>query len=415
MTFHTRKLGDLIHVKHGFAFASQNFTNAGPYMLLTPGNFHEAGGFKFRDAQKFYDGPVTEEFVLGPGDLLVAMTEQGEGLLGSAAFVPAGLPCLHNQRLGLIQAREGAPVDLRYIYYLFNSRPVRQQIRASATGAKIRHTAPTRIANVEVPIASFSEQQRIAEILGAYDDLIEVNRRRVALLEEMARGLYEEWFVRFRFPGHEDAAVQETSAGPLPSGWSWASFGDLVADVRDAIAPAAVDATTPYVGLEHMPRRSTTLDAYGAADEVTSTKLRFVRGDILFGKIRPYFHKVVWAPFEGVASSDAIVFRPRPATWPALALCIASSDPFVAHSVQTSNGTKMPRANPAVLKAYPIAIGPEGLMGRFERLIAPGIEQAAVLQATNQKLAGARDLLLPRLISGQLSVAQAELELAQAA
>jgi type I restriction enzyme S subunit len=163
-----------------------------------------------------------------------------------------------------------------------------------------------------------------------------------------------------------------------------------------------------------MPRRSITLDQYGRAKDVSSLKSRFQRGDVLFGKIRPYFHKVVWAPFDGVSSTDAIVWRPV-AGLAAQALAVASSDAFVAYSVQTSNGTKMPRANTGVLADYRCALASSDISNRFQDTVGPIVELCATLQAANQRLAASRDLLLPRLISGQLSVNQAERELEKAA
>jgi type I restriction enzyme S subunit len=163
-----------------------------------------------------------------------------------------------------------------------------------------------------------------------------------------------------------------------------------------------------------MPRRSITLNQHGRAHEVSSLKSQFKRGDILFGKIRPYFHKVVWAGFDGVSSTDAIIWRPV-AGLEAQALSVASSDAFVAHSVQTSNGTKMPRANSGVLANYRCALAPSYVSSRFQDAAGPMVEVCATLQAANHRLAAARDLLLPRLISGQLSLAEAERELDQAA
>src|SRR5690606_17794433 len=114
------------------------------------------------------------------------------------------------------------------------------------------------------------------------------------------------WFVRFRFPGHESVPIIDTPDGPLPQGWTWEYFGNIAHEVRDTVSPEAVEPGTPYVGLEHLSRRSTTLAERGNVDSVTSLKARFQRGDILFGKIRPYFHKVAWAPYEGICSTDAI-------------------------------------------------------------------------------------------------------------
>ena len=143
------KLGDLLQIKHGFAFLGEHFANAGTHVVLTPGNFLEEGGFKEKaDKAKWYNGPIPDDYVLNKGDLLVAMTEQAEGLLGSSALIPLSGVYLHNQRLGLVQIRDRKLADQHFIYYLFNSKPVRQQLRGSASGTKIRHTAPSRISEV---------------------------------------------------------------------------------------------------------------------------------------------------------------------------------------------------------------------------------------------------------------------------
>jgi type I restriction enzyme S subunit len=169
------------------------------------------------------------------------------------------------------------------------------------------------------------------------------------------------------------------------------------------------------VGLEHLPRCSTTLDGWGRADEVVSLKLRFRRKDVLFGKIRPYFHKVAMAPFDGVCSSDAIVIRAKAADFSGVVLALVSSDRFVAHAVQTSNGTKMPRANWNVLKKYPVPRPPDAVLTRANEAFVGWAELACALQSANVRLAASRDLLLPRLISGKLSVLPGERELEDAA
>lgn len=345
-----------------------------------------------------------------PGDVILTR----EAPLGEVGIVRPGPSIFLGQRL-VSYRTDPNRLDPRYLLYYLRSDVGRAQVMALGSGATVAHMRVPDAKNLKVPVPPLADQNRIGHILGTYDDLIDVNRRRVALLEEMSRALFEEWFVRFRFPGHENVALVDTANGLLPSDWAWVRFDALVDEVRDAVSPAAVRPDTPYVGLEHIPRRSTTLNAFGIAADVGSTKLRFTRGDVLFGKIRPYFHKVAWAPFDGVASSDAIVFRPRACATAAVALCVASSDPFVAQSVQTSNGTKMPRANPTVLKSFKVAQGPPELTAQFARSVDPMIELAASLQAANHRLSSARDLLLPRLISGQLSVVQAELELARAA
>lgn len=214
------KLGDLLQIKHGFAFLGEHFASTGTHIVLTPGNFYEEGGFKENgDKAKWYNGPIPENYILHEDDLIVAMTEQAEGLLGSSALIPRSGVYLHNQRLGLVQIHDHEQVDQHFIYYLFNSKSVRQQIRASASGAKIRHTAPSRIADVKVSIPLFPVQRRIAGILSAYDQLIANNQRRIRIIEEMARALYREWFVQFRFPRHEKVKRVSSPLGEIPEGW----------------------------------------------------------------------------------------------------------------------------------------------------------------------------------------------------
>lgn len=184
-------------------------------------------------------------------------------------------------------------------------------------------------------------QRRIGAELAAFDELARVNWRRIELLEGLARSLYREWFVDFRFPGHDDGTEYDPSAGSVPGGWSIGCVGDLAALATEAVKPSEFQPGETYVGLEHLPRRRTTLRRWGSADSVTSQKLRFFRGDTLFGKIRPYFHKVCWAPFEGIASADTIVLRPHEGRdTSAFVNAIASSDRLVARAVATSNGTK---------------------------------------------------------------------------
>jgi len=221
-------LGDVLEVAHGYGFKGQYFTQDGNVRLVTPGNFIESGGFKDRGAaQKSYDGPIPDQFVLDPDDVVVAMTEQSAGLLGSSGLVPPGATWLHNQRIGRVRLRHRS-TSKRFIYYLFNDPSLRAQISATATGAKIRHTAPDRIHSARAWLPDPSTQRRIAALLAAFDDLIEINERRIELLEDLTRSLYREWFVRFRFPGHGNFDTVDTPLGSVPADWRVTALSDVV-------------------------------------------------------------------------------------------------------------------------------------------------------------------------------------------
>lgn len=410
-TFPIVPIGNVCRVQSGFAFKSADWRDEG-HAVVRIGNV-KPGFLDLTDCVYVTDAIAqkAKEFRLRDGDILISMT----GYIGVVAHVRGSTAPLLNQRVGRFRDFDRTKIEPNYLYHVLRDETVRKRVELLGHGAAQPNISPSAIQSVEIPVPSLSTQRRIASILCTYDDLIEVNRRRVAVLEGMARGLFEEWFVRLRFPGHENHKIIDTPDGPLPEGWRWAAFSSIADEVRESVSPADVAPETRYVGLEHIPRRSTTLNDYGRADEVGSLKLHFRRGDVLFGKIRPYFHKVAWAPCDGVASSDTIVFRPKHGAYHALTLLVAASDDFVAKAVQTSNGTKMPRANPSVLRAYKVPIGADTITAQFEAAAFPMIELAAVLQAANETLSAARDLLLPRLISGELSIAAAEHTLQAAA
>jgi type I restriction enzyme S subunit len=406
-------LGELISVKHGYAFKGEFFATAGDEIVLTPGNFQVGGGLQFRDGkERYYTGSYPSEFLLSPRQLLVVMTDlkQDAPLLGSPAFVPLRPPVLHNQRLGLVERKAEADLDESFLYYVLVSDDYRQQLRATATGTTVRHTAPSRIYDVQVRLPGLREQEVIGKVLRSIDDLIENNRRRVELLEEMARAVYREWFVHFRYPGHEDIPLVDSELGPIPEGWEVRTVGHIAELMKGSIDPKERPNETPAVGLEHLPRHQLTLDAWGVAEGLGSRKSVFFRDDILFGKIRPYFHKVSVAPFDGICSTDALVLRSSGAHW-GQALMEISSNEFVANATQTSNGTKMPRANWSVIKEFQIPMAPDVIGEEYTGLAHDLVDQARALMLQARALTTLRDLLLPRLVSGRIDVSDLDLDL----
>jgi type I restriction enzyme S subunit len=339
-----------------------------------------------------------------PGDLLHARRSLVLEGAGRCSLV-VGTPEPTTFESSLIRVRlDQSRAEPRFYFYYFRSHQGRANLASIASQTAVSGVTGSALGQLVVPAPPLSVQRRVASILSAYDDLIENNTRRIAILEEMVRRIYEEWFVRFRFPGHESVRMVESELGLVPEGWKIAALSDLVDDVRDTVSPDALTPETPYVGLEHIPRRSIALAEWGQAAEVQSTKVRFRERDILFGKIRPYFHKVAVAPMSGVASSDAIVIRPKSNDTYGLALAVVSSDAFVAEATQTSNGTKMPRANWTVLQRYPVPIAPETIRARFEELMAGVVSAIGNHVLRNRNLRTTRDLLLPKLISGELDV-----------
>ena len=232
----TYKLGELCLVKHGFPFEGSKFQEHGKYIVLTPGNFYEAGGFKrVRGKEKYYSDLFPDEYLCAKDDLVVAMTQQAEGLLGSTALIPEDNLYLHNQRIGLITCNDEL-VDKLYLYYLFMTKSVRKQISDTASGTKIRHTSPDKIYSVQVSIPDIKIQRKNIKVLHAIDKKVEVNSQICSELEVLAKTLYDYWFVQFDFPD-ENGKPYRTSGGKMvwneqlkreiPKGWEVINIGNF--------------------------------------------------------------------------------------------------------------------------------------------------------------------------------------------
>jgi type I restriction enzyme, S subunit len=198
--WHEAPLGDLCDIKHGYAFEGEFFSSSGDYVLLTPGNYFESGGYRDRGSkQKYFVGPIPRGYVLSEGALLVAMTEQAAGLLGSPLLVPEPDRFLHNQRLGLVVGKPGVPWLNDFFFNVFNLKRVRDEIHASASGVKVRHTSPGKIGAVCVAYPSdVGEQRLIAAQLGELsaecDVLAAIYKSKLATLDELKKSLLHQAF-----------------------------------------------------------------------------------------------------------------------------------------------------------------------------------------------------------------------------
>lgn len=271
-----------------------------------------------------------------------------------------------------------------------------------------------------VPLPPLDTQRRIASILGAYDDLIEVNRRRVAVLEEMARGLFEEWFVRFRFPGHESVPLVDTPDGPLPQGWVWGTLGDIGASTGKSITPSAHTETT--FAHYSLPAFDTgRAPAMDRGETIKSNKIHVQGPVVLVSKLNPRIPRVWLVPEHNectqVASTEFVPIQSKGGMPLSYIFSIVNSESFRDRLVGMAGGTSTShqRVKPKDVFATPIACAPADLVSRAGETLSSLYDLVSQLERANRALAASRDLLLPRLISGQLSVEAAEKELELAA
>ena len=313
----------------------------------------------------------------------------------------------------------GDEINPHFLKYVFIAE--RDSLNMFSMGTTHQTIYYPEVKAFHVALPSRSEQNSITNLLGALDDKIDLNGRMNETLEAMARAIFKDWFVDFG-PTRAKAESREPYLAPelwdlfpdalddegKPLGWDQGTLADVANSPRRGVSPADVSGGTPYIGLEHMPRRSIALSEWEGAGKVKSNKTQFYRGEILFGKLRPYFHKVGIAPVDGICSTDIVVAVPRETRWEAFTLACLCSDEFVSYTDQTSTGTKMPRTNWKTMGQYKICLASKQIVHAFQSIVRPLLDLVGANIHESHILARTRDLLLPKLMSGEMRLPDVE-------
>lgn len=393
-------------------------TSTGPFVVRSQDV--RTGVFRLDHA-----GHVSEETYLARieraeprlGDLLFSR----EGTyFGNAAEVPPGVRVCLGQRMVLIRPKR-SKLNSRFLRFWLNSPLMAKHIAGFKDGSVAERLNMPTIRALPVPRLNPDRQLRIASVLGALDDKMELNRRMNETLEATARAIFKDWFVDFgptRAKMDDRAPYLSADVWSLfpdtvdnhgaPQGWISGTLGDVARQVGESVSPESLDPDTPYFGLEHMPRRSIALTDWDGAGKVTSGKLSFRRGDFLFGKLRPYFHKVGIAPVDGICSTDIVVLNARDQHAGAFVLACVSQDEFVAFADRTSDGTKMPRTSWGRMERYGLCIPSTPALKAFNSVVQPMLDRIVSNIHESRSLATIRDFLLPRLMSGEVRAKDAE-------
>ena len=392
------KLGSLIRIKHGYAFPGAGITSDdNGKVLVTPGNFNIGGGFK-ESGKKFFSGEFPAEYCLSSGDLIVTMTDlsKASDTLGYSAIVPSSSEnqYLHNQRIGLVSVVDEI-ADRNFIYWLMRTPSYHQEVVAGASGTTVKHTSPSRIYDVEVELPDLPTQRRIAAVLGALDDKIEVNRKICENLEAQAQALFKAWFVDF-----------EPFGGKRPEGWKMGKLGDVAA-YYDGKIEAAKLTPASYFSTENM-----LANREGAVDAETVPQSGMVplcdEGCVLVSNIRPYFKKIIRVNCDGGHSPDVLCFKAKALELQWYLYRMLWDDAFFAYVMSSTKGTKMPRGDKGHIMDYPCVLPLDNDIRKFNDTMASLNGRIEVANRESRDLAAMRDALLPKLMSGELAAEKVE-------
>lgn len=425
-----RTLGSYIRVKHGFAFKGEHFTEAETHdVLVTPGNFAIGGGF-LADKAKYYAGPVPDEYILRDGDLIITMTDLSKAgdTLGYPALVPQsfGRRYLHNQRIGLVEIKEGAEADKRFLFYRLCASDYRHYILATASGSTVRHTSPGRIVEFETTLPTITEQRAIVGVLGALDDKIEQNRRTARALERLARAIFRAWFVDFEpvkakaagatafpsMPQHVFDALPTSFVdfpiGPVPEGWDVEALSSVCTIVSGGTPkrsePAYWGGVVPWYSVKDAPNdgevwvidtseRITEDGVANSAAKVVSAGCTIISARGTVGKLA-----MAGVPLAFNQSCYGLT----PADGKSFCYLHLLMQTIVAELRQRTHGSVFDTITRTTFDGLLVISPRSEFLAAFEAVASPLFELLLALRHESSRLAVMRDYLLPKLLSGQI-------------
>jgi type I restriction enzyme S subunit len=351
----------------------------------------------FRVSEEIYD-IWTQRAIPEPGDLILAR----EAPAGNIAIVKEGQKvCLGQRTVHLRPNRK--IVDPDFLCYFLLAPEQQGKLLAGETGATAKHVNMKDIRRLELlSLPDITTQKTAGSILSTYDNLIENNRRRMALLEDAARQVYQEWFVRLHFPGYEHTSIMDG----VPEGWQRKKLDDL-SDINRENLNKSADGEIEYIDIASVsPGQINETTRYDLHDAPSRARRVVKHGDIIWSCVRPNrrSHAVIWNPPENlIVSTGFVVISPSclPTSFLYQAL---TTDLFVGYLRNHAKGAAYPAVVAGDFERAEVLVPKTSLVTAYNDIVEPQMSQIHNLRLQNMKLRTARDLLLPKLMSGEISV-----------
>lgn len=405
MIYQIGQLADIIDGDRGKNYPKQNeFSSQGYCLFLNAGNVTPSG-FSFEDNLFITQGKdnLLRKGKLQRGDIVYTT----RGTVGNAAFYSETVPFENvriNSGMVILRCHEDV-IDKRYLYQILKSKYLRPYFRKYCTGSAQPQLPIMNLSKIELNIPELETQHRIADILSAYDDLIENNRKQIKLLEEAAHRLYKEWFIDLRFPGHEHTKIVDG----VPEGWEKCSLGDVIE--FDPKVQLTKDRVKQLVPMSALSTSSMVLDMAEFCETTSNSGSKFQNGDTLLARITPClengktaFVHGIQSPEGAVGSTEYIVMRSKRLNQYMVYLH-ARTDGFRQSAINSMSGSDgRQRVKADKLKVLSYLLPPATVVNQFGQFAAPIFELVFDLNEQTFQAVQARDRLLPKLMSGEVGM-----------
>jgi len=358
------------------------------------------------------DEEKSAKYRLNDGDIVVARTGATVGYAKHIRNPPPSVFASY-----LVRFRVGDAHNARFVGAIIESDVYKAYIKAHAGGAAQPNANAKVLGSFPVPVPPIRDQDKIAAVLAAYDELIENNLRRIEILEKMAQAIYREWFVKLRYPDHEADDLVDSPLGPIPPGWEASTLGESNTFRLAKPAVAQYDGTRSYLA---------TADVRGFHERSAGTQSEYaelpsraqhvpVRNSVWFGRMAEYQKVMLFLPGSPdigqlVLSSGFACVECENESWAAFMASWILSDSFEPLKAKYATGATQVSLTDGGARQIPILVPPETLVQAFGSIVVPILELALTLRRQNSNLRVTRDLILPKLVSGEIDVSDLDID-----
>lgn len=393
------KLGELMEVTRGMSLSGEYYSTKGELMRLTLGNFdYHKNCFKEDKSKEnlYFTGEVKEGFILNKDDIVTPLTEQAIGLLGSTAKIPCSGKYIQSQDVGLIKCND--KLNPNYAFYLIPSKLVRKQLSVAAQQTKIRHTSPDKIKGCTVWIPEYDKQEKIGKLLSSLDDKIALNNRINAKLEQMAKRLYDYWFVQFDFP-NADGKPYKSNGGKMvwneelkreiPEGWEVVKIGNLLREEPKS-----------RIQVNEALKMKGTIPFFTSGEDIHLVNDYLTNGSRIFmstggnANIKFFDGKTSYSTDTWCLSCDTYIHY--------CYLFMKTIINYINENLFAGSGLK--HLQKEKTKEIYILKPPIDLINKFNALVTISFKKISDSKLENQKIESLRNKLLPLLMNGQVVV-----------
>jgi type I restriction enzyme S subunit len=418
-----KRLGDLAEFRNGVNYNKDSF-GAG-IKVVGVSDFQDYSKPNYAKlAQINPEGIVTERSILRHGDIVFVRSNGNRELIGRSLFIEHPPEEVTHSAFTIRLRFTSREVLPQFYAYCFRSPLIRKGLTAFGGGTNISNLNQDILSALEIPIPPLPVQRRIADILSAYDELIENNQRRIHILEEMARALYREWFVSFRFPGHESMPMADSSLGKIPKDWDVARLGDHLGALESGKRPKGgvrdITSGIPSIGAENINgigQHNFANEKYVPREFYDQMNNGVVKDrDVAIYKDGAYIGKSSYfrdgfPHAECCVNEHVFLLRANGKRLTQNALYLWLQEPDSLHAIRATNSNAaQPGVNQPAVNGLELVLPDSKTAAHFGRLVEPLLAEIICLAKHNQNLRRTRDLLLPRLLSGQISLLEMQNE-----